>query len=120
MVRSTYASRAAIPLAFYRTAAGHEPVRDWLRALPPEDKRVVGFDVRRVQLGWPIGLPFCRPMSGGLFEVRSTLPSRREARLLFGFHEGRLIALHAFIKKAQRTPSADLDLARQRLKDIIG
>jgi phage-related protein len=59
-------------------------------------------------------------MSGGLFEVRSTLPSRREARLLFGFHEGRLIALHAFIKKAQRTPSADLDLARQRLKDIIG
>lgn len=110
----------AIPLAFYRTAAGHEPVREWLRELPAEDKRVVGFDVRRVQLGWPIGLPVCRPMSGGLFEVRSTLPSRREARLLFGFHEGRLIALHAFIKKAQRTPAADLDLARRRLKDIIG
>jgi len=110
----------AIPLAFYRSAAGHEPVREWLRELPTEDKRVVGFDVRRVQLGWPIGLPVCRPMSGGLFEVRSTLPSRREARLLFGFHEGRLIALHAFIKKAQRTPAADLDLARRRLKDIIG
>ncbi|MFY9294644.1 MAG: type II toxin-antitoxin system RelE/ParE family toxin [Methylorubrum rhodinum] len=110
----------AIPLAFYRSAAGHEPVREWLRELPAEDKRVVGFDIRRVQLGWPIGLPVCRPMSGGLFEVRSTLPSRREARLLFGFHEGRLIALHAFIKKAQRTPAADLDLARRRLKDIIG
>ncbi|KQT61490.1 hypothetical protein ASG52_00945 [Methylobacterium sp. Leaf456] len=110
----------AIPIAFYRSAAGHEPVREWLRGLTPEDKRVVGFDVRRVQLGWPIGLPVCRPMSGGLFEVRSTLPSRREARLLFGFHEGRLIALHAFIKKAQRTPAADLDLARRRLKDIIG
>jgi phage-related protein len=110
----------AIPLAFYRSAAGHEPVREWLRELPAEDKRVIGFDIRRVQLGWPIGLPVCRPMSGGLFEVRSTLPSRREARLLFGFHEGRLIALHAFIKKAQRTPAADLDLARRRLKDIIG
>ncbi|MBB5758008.1 phage-related protein [Methylorubrum rhodinum] len=110
----------AIPLAFYRSAAGHEPVREWLRELPAEDKRVIGFDIRRVQLGWPIGLPVCCPMSGGLFEVRSTLPSRREARLLFGFHEGRLIALHAFIKKAQRTPAADLDLARRRLKDIIG
>ncbi|MDV2982738.1 UNVERIFIED_CONTAM: type II toxin-antitoxin system RelE/ParE family toxin [Methylobacteriaceae bacterium AG10] len=107
-----------IPLVFYRSLAGHEPVREWLRDLPLEDKRVVGFDVHRVQLGWPIGLPVCRPMTGGLFEVRSTLPSRREARLLFGFHEGRLIALHAFIKKAPRTPAAELELARRRLKEV--
>ena len=107
-----------IPLVFYRSAAGHEPVREWLRGLPLEDKRVVGFDVRRVQLGWPIGLPVCRRMAGGLFEVRSTLPSRCEARLPFGFHEGRLIALHAFVKKAQRTPAAELELARRRLKEV--
>ncbi|MBB5761502.1 type II toxin-antitoxin system RelE/ParE family toxin [Methylorubrum rhodesianum] len=113
------AAATAIPLLFYRSALGHEPVREWLRELPPEDKRVVGFDVRRVQLGWPIGLPVCRPMAGGLFEVRSTLPSRREARLLFGFHEGRLIALHAFIKKAQRTPASELELARRRLKEVM-
>ena len=79
---------------------------------------MIGFDIRRVQLGWPIGLPVCRPLSGGLFEVRSTLPSRREARVLFGFHDAHLVALHAFVKKAQRTPQADLALARQRLKDI--
>ena len=113
------AAATAIPLLFYRSALGHEPVREWLRELPPEDKRVVGFDVRRVQLGWPIGLPVCRSMAGGLFEVRSTLPSRREARLLYGFHEGRLIALHAFIKKAQRTPASELELARRRLKEVM-
>jgi len=48
--------------------------------------------------------------------IRSSLPSKREARVLFGFHEGMLIALHAFIKKAQKTPSDDLALARQRMK----
>ena len=108
----------AIPLFFYRNVAGREPVREWLSALPPEDRRVIGFDIRRVQLGWPIGLPVCRPMANGLFEVRSTLPSRREARVLFGFHEGQLVAVHGFIKKAQRTPLAELALARQRLKEI--
>jgi phage-related protein len=55
----------------------------------------------------------------GLWEVRSTLPSRREARVVFGFYDGALIALHAFIKKTQRAAPADLDLARQRLKEMF-
>jgi phage-related protein len=66
-----------------------------------------------------VGLPVCRPLGAGLWEVRSTLPSRREARVLFGFYDGTLIALHAFIKKTQRTAPADLDLARQRLKEML-
>jgi phage-related protein len=72
----------------------------------------------RVQFGWPVELPLCRPLSGGLWEVRSSLPSRREARVLFGFHEGMLIALHAVVKKTQKTPAEDLAVARQRLKEI--
>jgi phage-related protein len=38
--------------------------------------------------------------------------------VFFGFHEGTLIALHAIIKKTQKTPGEDLTLARQRLKEI--
>jgi phage-related protein len=60
----------------------------------------------------------CRPLSGGLWEVRSSLASRREARVLFGFHEGVLVALHAIIKKSQKTPTEELALARQRLKEM--
>jgi phage-related protein len=71
-----------------------------------------------VQFGWPVGLPLCRPLSGGLWEVRSSLASRREARVFFGFHEGMLIALHAIIKKARRARGEDLMLARQRLKEL--
>ncbi|OAI25261.1 hypothetical protein A1351_17105 [Methylosinus sp. R-45379] len=108
----------AIPLRFWRTLAGREPVREWLNELPLDDRRAVGRDMMKVQFGWPMGLPLCRALSGGLWEVRSSLPSKREARVFFGFHEGALIALHAFIEKTQRTPADELTLARQRLKKV--
>ena len=107
-----------IPLAFWRSAAGREPVREWLKGLPRREKRVIGRDIAKIQFGWPVGLPLCRALSGGLWEVRSSLPSKTEARVLFGFHEGRLIALHGFIKKGQKAPADALALARQRLKEL--
>jgi phage-related protein len=107
-----------IPLAFWRSATGREPVREWLKELSRADKRTIGRDVAKVQFGWPVGLPLCRPLSGGLWEVRSSLATKREARVFFGFHEGMLVALHAIIKKTRKTPAEDLTLARQRLKDI--
>ncbi len=107
-----------IPLVFWRSTAGNEPVRDWLNDLPRDDQRTLGHDIARVQFGWPIGLPVCRAMGKGLWEVRSSLPSRREARVLFGFHCETLVALHAFIKKGQTTPDQDLALAYKRLKDV--
>lgn len=107
-----------IPLAFWRSAAGREPAREWLQSLSRAEKRVVGRDIAKVQLGWPVGLPLCRPLGGGLWEVRSSLPNRTEARVLFGFHEDMLIALHGFIKKSRKAPKDDLSLARQRLKEL--
>src|SRR5712671_1400156 len=107
-----------IPLAFWKSAAGREPVRAWLIELPRDDKRTIGRDIAKVQFGWPVGLPLCRPLSGGLWEVRASLPSKREARIFFGFHDGILVALHAMIKKTQKTPTEDLTLARQRFKEL--
>ena len=63
-------------------------------------------------------MPLCRPLGAGLWEVRLTLRSRREARVLFGFYDGMLVALHAFIKKTQKTAPEDLAIARQRLKEM--
>lgn len=80
---------------------------------------MIGRDIAKVQYGWPVGLPLCRPLSRGLWEARSSLPSRREARVLFGFYDGLLIALHGFIKKTQATSADDLTLGRQRLKEVI-
>ncbi len=107
-----------IELVFYRTASGSEPVRDWLTHLPAAHKRLVGLDLQRVQYRWPVGMPLVRPMGSGLFEVRTSLPDGTIARVLFSFHGGELYAVHGFIKKAQKTPPAELDLARKRQKEI--
>jgi phage-related protein len=107
-----------IPLVFWKSTAGREPVREWLNELPREDQRKIGRDIAKVQFDWPVGLPLCRPLSRGLWEVRSSLPSKREARVLFGFYDGMLIALHSIIKKTQATPAEHLELARQRLKEV--
>ena len=108
-----------IPVVFHRTTQGGEPVRNWLRALPVEDRSRIGHDLAVVQYGWPVGMPLCRALGGGLWEVRSHLPSRRIARLLFFVHEGRIGVVHGFIKKTQRTPPEDLALARQRMQEMI-
>lgn len=108
-----------IPLVFYRSAGGTEPVREWLQGLRREDRQIVGSDLKEVEYGWPVGMPLCRPISGrkGLWEVRSSLPGGRIARVLFCIAHGRLVALHGFIKKTQRTPDKDLDLAVRRMKE---
>ena len=108
-----------VPVVFYRTVAGAEIVLDWFRGLPDEDRRVVGLDLMRVQFRWPVGMPICRPLGDGLWEVRSSLTSGRIARVLFGFWKERLIALHGFIKKTQKTPDNELKLARKRMREFI-
>jgi phage-related protein len=109
---------AEIPVFFYRTSSGVEPVLDWLRSLPLQDKRVIGMDLSTVQFGWPIGMPLCRPLGAGLWEVRCSLPSRRIARLLFFAEDGRIGVVHGFIKKTQKTSPEDIALARKRMKEM--
>jgi phage-related protein len=108
-----------IPVIFYRTATGVEPVRDWLRGLPDDDRRKIGLDLATVQVGRPVGMPLCRSLGSGLWEVRSALPSRRIARILFFVHEGRIGVVHGFIKKTQKAPPDEIDLARKRMKEMI-
>jgi phage-related protein len=112
------APRPETPVIFYRSAGGVEPVRDWLRTLPVADRQRIGHDLALVQFGWPVGMPVCRPLGGGLWEVRSTLPSRRIARVLFFFHQGNIGVVHGFVKKSQKTPPEDIALARNRMKEM--
>ena len=90
-----------LPIAFYRTAGGAEPVRTWLMNLSVQERHSVGVDLAKVEFGWPVGMPVCRPLGEGLWEVRSTIASRKEARVLFCVAEGHMVLLHGFLK-AQR------------------
>jgi phage-related protein len=107
-----------IPVVFYRTRGGFEVVRDWLRDLDTADRHAIGQDLMRVQYRWPVGMPLCRSLGGGLWEVRSALPANRIARVLFSVHRDRIVALHGFIKKSRKTPDQDLTLARRRKREF--
>jgi len=106
-----------VPAIFFRTAAGTEPVREWLKAMQAEDRRRIGEDIKTVEYGWPVGMPTCRAIGDGLHEVRSKLTGNRVARLLFYIdRRQRMVVLHGFIKKSRATPAADLALARANKK----
>jgi phage-related protein len=107
-----------MPLIFFRTDAGGEPVREWLQGLPAEERQAIGKDLLRAQWRWPVGMPLCRPLGHGLWEVRTDLPAKRTARVLLSQHRGRLVALHDFIKKTRSTPDEDLTWARKRQKEL--
>jgi phage-related protein len=112
------ATMKQIQAVFFRTAAGSEPVREWLRNLAVDDRKAIGDDIRRVEFRWPVGMPLSRPLGRGLHEVRSQLPSGRIARVIFYVSAlQRMILLHAFFKTTQQTPKEDLDLARRRKQE---
>jgi phage-related protein len=107
-----------LPARFYRTTQGNEPVREWLKSLTPAERQVIGKDMQKVEFGWPLGLPVCRSLGNGLWEVRSDLPSRRTARVIFCIIAGQMILLHGFIKKTPQTPRRDLNLAQVRKAEV--
>ncbi len=107
-----------MPLVFFRNETGSEPVRDWLKGLGEGERHAIGKDLLRAQWRWPVGMPLCRPMGKGLWEVRTKLPGNHAARVLISFYQGHLVALHGFIKKTRATPDDDLKLARKRQKEL--
>ena len=107
-----------VPARFYRTANGGEPVREWLKGLDPAARRVIGFDLKEAEFGWPVGMPLCRSLGRGLWELRRTLRDRRIARVIFCTHGGQLVVLHGFIKKTQRTPPQEIELALKRKREV--
>ncbi len=104
---------------FFASSNGDEPVRSWLRSLTRDDRHTIGTDIQKVEFGWPIGLPVCRPLGSGLWEVRSNISDKRIARVVFGFLDGEIVLLHGFIKKTQKTPRQDIELAAQRFSDLL-
>jgi phage-related protein len=106
-----------LPAIFFRTEAGGEPVREWLKGLSLDNRKRIGEDVKAVEFGWPIGMPVCKPLGDGVYEVRTSLAQNRIARMLFYIDKKRrLVLLHGFIKKTQKTPDEDLELARSNKK----
>ena len=102
-----------LPCVFFRTAAGNEPVREWLKRLPVSERKQIGADILAVQFGWPLGLPLVDFLGHGLWEIRTRLPNRI-ARTIFCADGETLVLLHGFLKQTRTTPTHELTLARKR------
>ena len=108
---------AILEVKFFANSLGTEPVRDWLKSLTALDRKTIDEDIKTVQLGWPFGMPLVRHLGGGLWEVRTRLDNRI-ARVLFVLSGSKMVLLHGFIKKQQTTPKPDIDLAKERMKEL--
>ena len=105
-------------VVFFKTEAGNEPVRKWLKGLSKEDCKVIGTDILTVQYAWPVGKPLVDNLGDGVWEVRSRLDNRI-ARTLFAMADQEIVLLHGFIKKQQKTPPDELELAKKRKKQYL-
>ena len=106
-------------VVFYKTGTGKEPVREWLKSLRRNDRKIIGEDIKTVQFGWPLGMPLVKKIDTNLWEVRSNL-NNRIARIIFTLHEEFIVLLHGFTKKMQKTPANDFKLAKQRMLSLRG
>lgn len=109
-----------IIVKFYSTETGKMPALIWIKNLEAEDRRIIGVDLQILEYGWPIGMPLCRTIKShkGLWEQRSHLTGKKIARLLFFISDGFLVVLHGFIKKTQKTPVKEIDIAVKRMKEV--
>lgn len=105
---------------FFRTESGREPVREWLKEMSKEDRIRIGEDIKLVQYRWPLGMPLVRKLEASLWELRIDLAGGRTARVCFTVGEQEMALLHGFVKKSQKTPMDDLELARKRKELWLG
>lgn len=103
-----------LQVAFFRSETGREPVREWFKELAPDDRKVIGEDIKLVQFRWPLGMPLVEKLDATLWEVRSRLQDGRIARVCFTVRAGKMALLHGFMKKTQKMPLQELELARRR------
>ncbi len=113
--RRQAAARAVLPIRL--GALARAPV---VKSLDTADRRIIGEDIKDVEYSWPIGMPLVRSLGRGLWEVRSSLPHGRIARALFCAEPDCVLPLHGFMKKRQKTPKRDIELAHERKKGDAG
>ncbi|OUD12505.1 type II toxin-antitoxin system RelE/ParE family toxin [Thioflexithrix psekupsensis] len=102
---------------FACSQTNNEPVKDWLKELSLNERKIIGFKIKEVEYGWPVGMPLTKSLGNGLWEVRVNLgETEKIARIIFGIDGNRMVLLHGFIKKTQKTPKEDLNIASKRWK----
>lgn len=99
----------------------YQGVEDAILAMPPKIQARMLRLLELVELhGVYLGAPHSKPLGNGLFEIRAKA-KEGIGRSLFCYIDGnKVVVLVAFVKKSQKTPKKELQLARNRLKEVKG
>lgn len=107
-----------LEISFFRSEQQVEPVREWLKELTKEEKRIIGTDLKTIQVSWPLGMPLVKNVGNSIWEARSNLPQGKISMIFFVIYNDTIVLLHGFIKKAQKIPPKELDLAKKRRQQL--
>ncbi len=110
--------RKRIPARFYRNENGSEPVREWLWALDKAERILIGTDIKTVEYGWPIGNAGLSTDGAGFVRSKDSSGGESNGPGLFCISESKMVLLHGFVKKSQKTAKTDLDLAIERQRVV--
>ena len=105
---------------FYETKDGRIPVQEFLDSLDPKrNAKMIGLMEILEEKGFSLREPYSAPLEDGIFELRAVQGSNISRALFFFYIEGRIIITHGFIKKTQKTPRAQIELARKYRSDFL-
>lgn len=113
-------SKRPYEVLFYFSATGRNPVLEFIRPLPRGEKSRIGHSIDELEWrGTSLREPHAKPLKtqDGLYELRITGEDNIYRVLYFHFTGKSFLLLHAFVKKTQKTPSSEMDIAMKRLKD---
>lgn len=108
-------------IEFYTTASGEKPIEEFLDSLTAKEAQKIAWVQRIVREQPMVPKEYFKKLIGteGIWEIRASY-GNKEFRLLGFFHEGNLVILtNGFVKKSQRTPTEEIELAEKRKKDFI-
>lgn len=107
-------------VVFYRDEQGNSPVRDFLRTLDEEAQQSIGWAIEQLRLrNVTARQPLVRHLEGKLWELRRESKTNIYRVIYFFFTGRRIVLLHGFQKKTQRTPRQELTIAQTRYSAFI-
>ncbi len=107
-------------IEFYVSEAGDSPVEDFVRNLPPKMRAKVAAMIELLgEYGNALRKPYSSHLDDGIFELRCKFGSDITRALYFFYVGKRIILTNGFVKKTQKTPPEEIDLAKKRRKDFI-
>ena len=101
---------------YYYTSGKRQPVREYIDALPQEERAVVAAALLDIEEHDLDGTTVTRHIDGKLWELKIS-----RHRIFYVIIVGPvMVLLHAYKKQGQKAPSRELDVARKRMKEVLG